>query len=151
MKTPTTPPVVTDVVLLAARLLLGVVLLAHGLPKLGDGLTATAQGFDAMGIPAPEAAALFAIVAEVGGGVLLLIGALTPLAGLLVAAQMAGAFWFAHRGLEPLVSEGGWELVGVVGVLALVLGAVGPGRFAVDGVARGRTRRRRSASAATAA
>lgn len=147
MKTASTPPLVGDLVLLVARLLTGAVLLAHGLPKLEQGLGATAQGFADMGIPAPQAAALFAIVAEVGGGVLLALGALTPLAGVLVAAQMAGAFWFAHRGLEPLVTEGGWELVAVIGALALVLAVTGPGRIAVDGLARGRSRRRTGVTA----
>jgi putative oxidoreductase len=146
VKSPTAPPVAQDVVLLVARVLVGVVLLAHGVPKLTDGLGATADGFATMGIPLPQAAAAFAIAAEVGGAVLLIAGALTPVAGVLVAAQMAGAFWFAHRGLQPLVGEGGWELVGVIGALALVLAVVGPGRFAIDGV-RGRTRTRSSTSA----
>ncbi|WP_278257956.1 DoxX family membrane protein [Nocardioides convexus] len=62
-----------------------------------------------MGIPLPAAAAAFALVAEIGGGALLLLGLLTPLAGILVIAQMAGAFWFAHRGTEVMSADGGWE------------------------------------------
>lgn len=127
-----TPAPVRDIALLLARLGLGVVLLSHGLDKLDQGFGATRDGLDAMGIPLPEAAAAFALVAEIGGGALLILGLLTPLAGILVVAQMAGAFWFAHRGTEVMAAEGGWELVGVIAFLALVLAATGAGRISVD-------------------
>ncbi|WP_109507940.1 DoxX family protein [Nocardioides speluncae] len=127
-----TPAPLRDVALLIARVGLGVVLISHGLDKVDAGLGATADGFDAMGIPLPDAAAAFAIVAEVGGGALLALGLLTPVAGLLVVAQMAGAFWFAHRGTEVMSSAGGWELVGVIAFLALVLASTGSGRFSLD-------------------
>lgn len=133
-----TPAPVRDIALLIARIGLGVVLLAHGIDKLRAGFGATADGFDAMGIPLPAAAAAFALVAEVGGGVLLLLGLLTPLAGILVIAQMAGAFWFAHRGTEVMSADGGWELVGLIAFLALVIGATGAGRYSVDALIGGR-------------
>ena len=72
-----------------------------------------------MGIPAPEAAAWFATYVELAGGVLLIAGLLTPLVGLLVAGNMAGAAWFAHRDAGVLADGGGWELVGVIGLLGL--------------------------------
>jgi putative oxidoreductase len=46
-----------------------------------------------MGVPAPQAAALFAAVLELGGGTLLLVGLLTPVAAALVVLDMMGAFW----------------------------------------------------------
>lgn len=127
-----TPAPVRDLALLIARIGLGVVLLTHGIDKLRAGFGATTDGFDAMGIPLPEAAAAYALVAEIGGGALLVLGLLTPLAGVLVVGQMAGAYWFAHRGTEVLSAEGGWELVGLIAFLALVLAAVGAGRFSLD-------------------
>lgn len=135
----TTPAPLRDVALLLARIGLGVVLLTHGLDKLDQGFGTTADGFAAMGIPAPEAAAAYALVAEIGGGALLVVGLLTPLAGLLVVGQMAGAFWFVHRGTEVLSSAGGWELVGVIGFLALVLAATGAGRISLDALIGRRT------------
>lgn len=122
----------TDLALLAARLVVGVVLLAHGLPKLQAGVGATAEGFAAMGVPLPEVSAVAVMAAEFGGGLCLLLGLATRIAGVAVAAVMAGAFWFAHRGLEPLVTEGGWELVGLIGVLGLVLAATGAGALSGD-------------------
>jgi putative oxidoreductase len=127
-----TPALVRDVVLLATRVLLGVVLIAHGLQKLDQGFGATADGFAAMGIPAAAAAAAFALTAEIGGGALLIVGLLTPVAGVLVALQMAGAFWYAHRGTEILAMNGGWELVAVIGLLGLTLAVTGAGRISLD-------------------
>lgn len=127
------PPVVQDVALLTARLLLGSVLIAHGWQKASElGVGAVADGFDTMGIPAPLAAAWFATAVEVGAGVLLLIGLFAPLAGLLVALDMAGAWWFAHRDAGVFAAEGGWELVAVIGAGALVVGALGAGRLSAD-------------------
>ena len=128
---PSTTPA-QDIVLLAARLALGTVMIAHGWQKLDQGgLGGTADGFGAMGIPLAPAAAAFAIALELGGGVLILLGALTPLVGVLWALHMAGAWWFVHRDAF-FVADGGYELVLVLGALGLVLASTGPGRLSVD-------------------
>ena len=135
------PAVLQDVALLLARLVTGVVLIVHGWQKVStNDLDATGQGFGAMGVPLPDAAATFTAGVELVGGALLLLGLLTPVAGVLVAAVLAGAFWFAHRGTTVFVADGGWELVAVLGVLGLVLAAVGPGRLSVDAVVAGSRR-----------
>jgi putative oxidoreductase len=133
------PRAVQDVVLLLGRLVVGVVLIAHGLQKLAQGAAGTAEGFAQMGIPLPEVAAVFAMVAEIGGGALLILGLLTPLAALLPAVVMAGAV-VVHAGSGIFVSEGGWEFAATLGAAALVLGAVGPGRLSRDALIA-RTRR----------
>lgn len=138
-----------DVVLLAVRLLLGSVLVAHGWQKLDDfGHQGTTSGFTQMGVPNADIAATFAIVAELGAGALLLAGLLTPIAALLVVADMAGAFWYAHRGTEVFVGEGGWELVAVIAAGALALFAFGAGRISLDGIVVGILRRRKRRKAA---
>jgi putative oxidoreductase len=129
------PGTAQDVVLLATRVLLGVVLIAHGWQKLDQqGFGATADGFESMGIPAPGAAAAFAIAVELGGGALLVLGFLTRAVGVLLVADMAGAFWFAHREAGLFAQDGGWEYVAVLAAFGLVLAAVGAGRISVDGV-----------------
>jgi putative oxidoreductase len=121
-----------DVVLLFARLGLGAVMIAHGWQKLDQGgLGGTADGFEAMGIPVAPASAAFAIAVEIGGGALLLLGALTPVVGVLWALNMAGAWWFVHRDAF-FAADGGYELVLVLGVLGLVLAVTGAGRLSVD-------------------
>ena len=142
-RTSTTPlprRALVDVALLVGRVALGSVMIAHGLQKLDQGgLSGTADGFAAMGIPAPTASAAFALAVELGGGVLLLVGALTPVVGVLWALNMAGAWWFVHRDAF-FASDGGYELVMALAVLGLVLAATGAGRWSVDGLlARRRT------------
>lgn len=134
-----------DLALLAGRVLLGIVLVAHGLQKLDQGgLAGTADGFAQMGIPLATASAAFAIGVEIVGGALLVVGLLTRLVGLLVVADMAGAFWFAHRDGGVFVSGGGWELVAVIGALGLALAASGAGRLSLDGLVGGRRTRDKS-------
>jgi putative oxidoreductase len=129
----TLPPPVRDIALLLARLVLGVVLVAHGWQKVvTGGLGATADGFAGMGIPLAPVAAAFAGLVELIGGGLLVVGAATALVGVLVAVNMIGAALFVHVGNGVFAGDGGWELVGVIGALALVLAAVGAGRFSVD-------------------
>lgn len=131
------PPAPTsDVASLVARLLLGTVLAAHGWQKLAEnGIAATAHGFAGMGIPAAEAAAVFATAVEFGGGVLILAGLATPIVAVLVTLNMIGAGLFAgHWTGGVFVARGGWELVGLIIAGALLLLAFGPGRFSVDHV-----------------
>lgn len=133
------PASVTDVALLVTRVVLGVVLVRHGWQKFAEfGLAGTSASFDQMGVPAPGAAAVFSAVAELVGGGLLILGLAVPLAALLVVLDMLGAFVLVHLGLEPLVTENGWELVGAIGVGALLLGVLGAGRASLDHVILGR-------------
>ncbi|MFW5419321.1 DoxX family protein [Nocardiopsis sp. CNT-189] len=120
-----------DATALIARAVIGVVFIAHGWQKASQmGLAGTTEMMAGMGIPLPSAAAAFAIAAEIGGGLLLLLGLLLPLAGLVLAGQMAGAVFFAHA-QGPLIGEGGMELPLVLGAAALALG-FGGGRIALD-------------------
>ncbi|MEQ3554420.1 DoxX family protein [Pseudonocardia nematodicida] len=135
------PAPFSDVALLLTRLLLGVVLLAHGLQKLTGGVGGVAGGFAGMGIPLPTLSALFVVVVETVGGILLIAGAATTWAALANVVAMAGAFLFAHLTPVVFVSDGGWELVGVIAAGALALAAAGPGRYSVDHLLAGRTRR----------
>jgi putative oxidoreductase len=135
----TLPPSVRDAVLLVARLLLGVVLIAHGWDKVvSNGIGATAEAFAGMGVPLAPVSAAFAGIVELVGGALILAGAATALVGVLVALDMLGAALLVHVGNGIIASDGGWELVGMIGALALVLAAVGAGRYSVDHALAGR-------------
>jgi len=135
------PAPAQDIALLLARVVTGVVLIAHGWQKLvTNGVAGTAEGFEAMGIPAAPAAAVIATVIELLGGILLVAGAATAVVGVLVALVMLGAALFVHVGAGIFATAGGWELVGVIGAAALALAATGAGRFSVDRVL-GRSRR----------
>lgn len=126
-------PVLADLALLLTRVVLGVVFIAHGWQKLTEfGIAGTTKAFAGMGIPAASLAAPFTAGVELIGGALLLVGALTPLAGSLLALVMLGAALLVHLGNGVFAAENGWELVAALAVGALVLAVVGPGRFSVD-------------------
>ena len=78
------------------RLLIAVIFLASGLGKIAA--PATTQGYIASaGLPAPMLAYLIAIVIEVGGGVLLVLGFQTRLVALVLAVfSVAAALSFHH-------------------------------------------------------
>lgn len=126
---------VRDVALLVTRVLLGTILIAHGWQKFSEWtIDGTAANFSKMGVPAPTASAWFAALVELAGGVLIVVGALTPLVALLVVLDMLGAFWFVHKDGGVFVTDGGWELVALIGALALAFIGTGAGRLSVDGL-----------------
>lgn len=140
-----------DVVLLVARVAVGIVFVAHGAQKLFTfGLAGTTEAFTGMGVPAPQASALFAALVELVGGGALILGLAVPVAGLLLAVDMLGAFLFVHAGNGVFVDAGGYELVAALGSAALVLAVVGAGRLSLDAVLAPRVLgARRSRSTAT--
>ena len=137
----TLPSTARDALLLVARVLLGIVLIAHGWQKFATyGIGGTAGSFAQMGVPLPAVSAVFAVVVELVGGAALLLGAATAVAGALVVLDMLGAFLLVHIGNGVFVTDGGFELVWAIAAAALVLVAVGPGRFSVDAALAGRRR-----------
>ncbi len=122
-----------DVALLAARVGIGVIFVAHGWQKFATwGMDGTATSFAQMGVPMPEVSAWFAATVELVGGAALVLGAAVPVFGVLLAFVMAGALVIVHAGSGIFVDQGGFELVLALGAGALVLAAVGAGRWSLD-------------------
>ncbi|WP_246843318.1 DoxX family protein [Allokutzneria sp. NRRL B-24872] len=120
-----------DVVLLLARIGIGIVFIAHGVSKF-SGIDGTAAGFGKMGIPMPTLSAYFAATVETFGGAALIVGALLPVAGVLLAVVMVGAGVFVHF-KNGFFAPGGYEFVMTLALAALALG-FGGGKFSVDAV-----------------
>lgn len=124
-----------DAGLLLLRLALGVAMTGHGAQKLfgwfdGPGLAGTEAFFGSVGYPAAGTMAVVAGVTEFFGGLALVLGLLTPLAGAAVLGTMLNALavkwgggFFAPSGVE-------YELLLIAASAAVVLS--GPGRYAVD-------------------
>jgi putative oxidoreductase len=127
----TRPPAARDLGLLLGRAVLGVVFVVHGWQKWADGIGGTQEGFAAMGVPLADVSAVALAALEVGGGALLVLGALTAVVAPLLGVGMLGAAWFAHRDAF-LVADGGLEFVLVLAAAAFLLALVGPGRWSVD-------------------
>jgi putative oxidoreductase len=123
-------PLNLDVALLVLRLALAAVLLYHGLPKVMN-FGATVGGFQSMNIPAPSLTAAFAVLSEVVGGILILLGVAVDLAGLLVIIDMLGAIVTVHWTSGFDFTKGGWEHPFTVLAMALALALAGPGGYSV--------------------
>ena len=127
-----------DAAILLARIGIGVVFVAHGWQKIFTlGLGRVGEQFAAYGVPQPEITAAIVAGVELVAGIALIAGLLTPLAGILLGVDMAGALYFVHATNGPFISENGWELVGALGVGALLIAGGGAGRFSADRVLGG--------------
>ncbi|HEY3958997.1 MAG TPA: DoxX family protein [Solirubrobacteraceae bacterium] len=129
---------------LLLRLVVGGLFVGHGTQKLfgwfgGNGLDATAQGFEQLGLRPGRQNAIAAGSAEAGGGALLALGLQTPLAASVLIATMLTAIHRVHASKGPWVTNGGYEYNLVLIAAALALVDAGPGAFSLDG-ARGRER-----------
>lgn len=137
-----------DIALLVARVLLGVVMFAHGYQKMViNGIGRTTDGFESLSIPLAIVSASFVTVVEFAGSALLILGALTPLVSACNLVIMGGAALFVHGKNGIFISDGGWELVGVIGAGFIMLAAVGPGRYSLDHVINRKQREYREALA----
>jgi putative oxidoreductase len=128
--------VAIDVVLLAVRLFLGPMIFAHGFRKAfrGGKLAGTAGWFASIGMRQAELNARAAATTEMGVGVLLTLGLVTPLASAGLVALMITAIVTVHwkNGFFIFNKGEGIEYTLGVAVMALVPSAVGPGRFSLD-------------------
>jgi putative oxidoreductase len=115
------------------RIVVGVVFFMHGLQKLFQmGVPGVSGFFASLGIPAPEVAAVVVSLVETVGGLALILGVLTRLAGVLLAADMLVALLVVHQPNGFFAGDGGVELVLVLGAAALALAITGPGALALD-------------------
>jgi putative oxidoreductase len=129
---------------LLLRMTVGGFFVGHGTQKLfgwfgGNGLDATAQGFEGLGLRPGRPNAIAAGMAEAGGGALLATGLATPLAASVLTATMMTAIDTVHAKNGPWLTNGGYEYNVVLIAAALALVEVGPGDLSLD-AARGRER-----------
>jgi putative oxidoreductase len=120
------------------RIVLGIAMLVHGWSKLSGGVDNVAGFFGGMlGIPVPGLVAWVVTIVELVGGILLVVGFLTQIAGILIALDMLGAILFAFllRG-APFIENGqvSWEREAVFAAAALCIALGGPGAWSVDDV-----------------
>ncbi len=127
---------VTDFALALARVWLGVMIFAHGWRHLtavrsGPGM---AQWFESLGLKPGPLHAWNVTVTELGVGALLVVGFLTPLSygGLCALLLVAAVTEHRKNGFFINNQPQGWEYVVTVSVLAIALGALGPGQWSLD-------------------
>lgn len=122
---------------LTVRGVIGPLFIGHGTQKLfgwfgGHGLEGTAGFFEHIGLRPGTRNAVAAGVAEALGGLLLTLGAFTPLATSLVSGSMVTAIRKVHAPNGPWVTEQGYEYNAVLVAAVTALAERGPGRPSVD-------------------
>ena len=120
--------------LLILRVVLGLTMAVHGYNKFfgPGGISGTAGWFDSIGMRPGAFHARLAASTEIGAGLLLAAGLLTPFAAAAFVALMLVAAWSVHRGNGFLITKEGWEYNLVLAAGAVALGALGAGRFSLD-------------------
>jgi putative oxidoreductase len=82
--------------------------------------------------PQPLPAGAAAGVTETGGGLLLALGLLTPLAAAFLIGDMVVAILKVHAGRGLWSQNGGFEYNLVLIALLVVVGLIGPGMYSLD-------------------
>jgi putative oxidoreductase len=125
----------TNLALLVLRAVTGLTLAAHGWNKFFSGgrLSGTARWFDSIGMRPGRLNAWLAASSEVGAGVLLAVGLVTPISAGGVIGVMVVAGWTVHRSNGFFILKEGWEYIFVLAVAALVAATLGPGQWSLDG------------------
>ena len=125
-----------NLALLALRVMLGAMILAHGYRKFfgGGKIAGTASWFESIGVRPGRPNALAAATTEVGCGILLIVGFLTPLACAGLCSLMVVAIVTVHRfnGFFIFNKGEGIEYTLTVAVTAVALGALGAGHWSLD-------------------
>lgn len=111
------------------RLILGLVFVAHGYPKLFGGFSQTAGFFESIGIKPAKFWVFIVGVVEFFGGIALIVGFATQLAALLIAIDMLVAI-FKVKFKMGFVNGYEFDLALLIIALSLVL--TGAGAYAID-------------------
>ncbi len=124
---------------LLLRSTLGPLFIGHGTQKLfgwfgGHGPEGTGAFFESVGLRPGQRHALAAGAAEAGGGLLITLGFLTPVAAATITGAMFTAIRKVHLKSGVWVSNGGFEYNAVIIAAVAVLAEQGPGWPSVDAV-----------------
>lgn len=125
-----------DLGLLILRLAAGCIFAAHGAQKVfgwwgGPGLDEFANNLTDLGFTQTDVLSAATGFTELVGGVLLLLGLFTPLAGAGLVAVAINAAW-VKLGNGLFLADGGYEAELALGAIAAGLTMIGAGRISLD-------------------
>lgn len=126
-----------SIALLILRVGVGLTLAGHGLQKLfgwfgGPGLIRVKQGFEKQGFKPAWPWIALAIVGEVGGGLSVALGFLTPLGTAGILGAMAMATFKSHWKNGFWLNKGGYEYSLMLMIVSIAIGLIGPGYYSLD-------------------
>ena len=127
----------TDLALALVRVVVGLVIAAHGAQKVlgiwgGPGLAGWTQGVTRMGMRAPVFWAWVSSFSELAGGIAFALGFLLPVVAAALTIQMGVAIERAHWGKGFWNSKGGIEFPFTLGAVAAINGVADPGAYSLD-------------------
>src|SRR5207237_3591094 len=127
----------TDLALALVRVVVGLVIAAHGAQKVlgvwgGPGLAGWTQGVTRMGIRAPVFWAWVSSFAELAGGIAFAFGFLLPVVAAALTIQIGVAIARAHWGKGFWNTKGGIEFPFTLGAIAAINGVADPGAYSLD-------------------
>jgi putative oxidoreductase len=123
--------------LLVLRLVVGLTLAGHGAQKVfgwwgGPGMKGWTQAMIRLRIRPPVPFAWLAALAELGGGLLLALGLLSPLGSLAIIGTMLVAIATVHWPNGFWNTNRGYEFNLTLIAIAVAIGLAGPGTYSVD-------------------
>lgn len=123
-----------DAVMAGFRVIFGLIFAAHGWAKRfsGGGIAGTAGWFDSMGMKPGKLHANLASTMEMVAGVLVAVGFLTSFGAAGIVGIMVVAGWTVHRANGFFIVSEGWEYTFMVGLMAVAIAGLGPGRWSID-------------------
>jgi len=127
-------PVAQEIAKLLLRLVLGVLILLHGISKIEGGIGPILDVVGKAGLP--QAIGYLVYIGEVLAPILVIVGLWTRAAAIVVAIDLIVAVLLVHvPQLLQLDDTGGWalELQGLYLIVAICVALLGAGRYSLGG------------------
>jgi putative oxidoreductase len=126
-----------NLALLVLRLVVGVLFMGHGAQKLfgwfgGGGIDGTASFFEQAGLRPGRLHAYAGGLGEFGGGLLLALGLLSPLAAAVLIGVMTAAILSVHLKNGIWATKQGYEYNLVLIAVAFAVAGLGAGKWSLD-------------------
>ena len=117
--------ILNDITFIGLRLSVGLIFILHGAGKVNPGFL---NFMGRLGLP-PEMQYLI-VLAEVGGGIVLIFGIFSRIGAAVISIVMLGAI-FLVKGAQSIDGDGGVEFDLILLAAALVIMIAGPGRVSI--------------------
>lgn len=113
------------------RVVVGIIFIMHGWQKFTGGVEGVTGFLGGLGFPMPGIFAVLLIAAELGGGILLVLGAFTHWTAKILAIVSLIALVTVHL-QNGFFMPTGYEFILLILVSCIAIMLTGPGRWALD-------------------